>query len=591
MKRRFFIRRFLRYLMLLMVPTILIFSFAMISFNYQLDRSLDARAKNTLSSVNNSLEMMVSNVAYQNEQLTNNAYTLIALKRLMQRETRIPYSDAIYLRNIKSTLSSIIRAYPYIQSVYLYLDGYNNYFSSDYGLEQLQPKGKNNWYSSYRSMSSDEESLMETRAAADTGYGRSMITIYQKMKLQKGVVVMNIDVGAYLASLDAILQKDNETVLYLDKKDQLILAWNDENGAADSFSGTKFKNSGQENSWKKINGKSYLVHTAVNDQYDLLLVSLISRQAKMNNIIQVAGAFLAVFVLNTIAMMALAYTTTVRTFRQIEYMIQVFYDAESGIYPSGPRQEVKDEYDILMNNIIYLFLNTVKLQTELTEKRHNQEVAELTALQLQINPHFLYNTLDTIYMLARINGEEKTMKMIQALSKYLRLSLSKGREIVTVEDELENVKSYMEIQQIRNENLFHYEIECGEELKTRWILKLILQPIVENAVKYGFCDIFEGGLIRISVTEQAGQLTFSVYNNGTPMEEQMAEKLNGLSEIPVSKMKDSFEDKKHGYGVINIITRLRLKYGEDVRVFYESDTNGTVCVIQIPDDGKENSEQ
>ena len=100
MKRRFFIRRFLRYLMLLMVPTILIFSFAMISFNYQLDRSLDARAKNTLSSVNNSLEMMVSNVAYQNEQLTNNAYTLIALKRLMQRETRIPYSDAIHNRRL-----------------------------------------------------------------------------------------------------------------------------------------------------------------------------------------------------------------------------------------------------------------------------------------------------------------------------------------------------------------------------------------------------------------------------------------------------------------------------------------------------------
>lgn len=112
----------------------MIFSFAMISYNYQLDKSLDARAQNTLSNVNNSLEMMVSNVAYQNEQLTNNAYTLIALKRLMQRETKIPYSDAIYLRNIKATLSSIIRAYPYTMSVYLYLDGYSNYFSSDYGL-------------------------------------------------------------------------------------------------------------------------------------------------------------------------------------------------------------------------------------------------------------------------------------------------------------------------------------------------------------------------------------------------------------------------------------------------------------------------
>lgn len=235
--------------------------------------------------------------------------------------------------------------------------------------------------------------------------------------------------------------------------------------------------------------------------------------------------------------------------------------------------------------------NIEEFQNEVKNQQKELRISEMNTLISQINPHFLYNTLDTIYMLARINGEEKTMKMIQALSKYLRLSLSKGREIVTVEDELENVKSYMEIQQIRNENLFRYEIECGEELKTRWILKLILQPIVENAVKYGFCDIFEGGLIRISVTEQAGQLTFSVYNNGTPMEEQMAEKLNGLSEIPVSKMKDSFEEKKHGYGVINIITRLRLKYGEDVRFFYESDTNGTVCVIQIPDDGKENSEQ
>ena len=254
-------------------------------------------------------------------------------------------------------------------------------------------------------------------------------------------------------------------------------------------------------------------------------------------------------------------------------------------------KKVEDELDKIGHAYNEMLKNIEEFQNEVKNQQKELRISEMNTLISQINPHFLYNTLDTIYMLARINGEEKTMKMIQALAKYLRLSLSKGREIVTVEDELENVKSYMEIQQIRNENLFRYEIECAEELKTRWILKLILQPIVENAVKYGFCDIFEGGLIRISVTEQAGQLTFSVYNNGTPMEEQMAEKLNGLSEIPVSKMKDSFEDKKHGYGVINIITRLRLKYGEDVRVFYESDTNGTVCVIQIPDDGKENSEQ
>ena len=102
------------------------------------------------------------------------------------------------------------------------------------------------------------------------------------------------------------------------------------------------------------------------------------------------------------------------------------------------------------------------------EDERKMRKADLRLLQEQIQPHFLYNTLDTIYMLARINGEETTMKMIQALSKYLRLSLSKGSDIVTVEDELENVKSYMEIQQIRNANLFRYEIECKVEEKSTW---------------------------------------------------------------------------------------------------------------------------
>ena len=578
MKRRFFIRRFLRYLMLLMVPTILIFSFAMISFNYQLDRSLDARAKNTLSSVNNSLEMMVSNVAYQNEQLTNNAYTLIALKRLMQRETRIPYSDAIYLRNIKSTLSSIIRAYPYIQSVYLYLDGYNNYFSSDYGLEQLQPKGKNNWYSSYRSMSSDEESLMETRAAADTGYGRSMITIYQKMKLQKGVVVMNIDVGAYLASLDAILQKDNETVLYLDKKDQLILAWNDENGAADSFSGTKFKNSGQENSWKKINGKSYLVHTAVNDQYDLLLVSLISRQAKMNNIIQVAGAFLAVFVLNIIAMMALAYTTTVRTFRQIEYMIQVFYDAESGVYPSGPRQEVKDEYDILMNNIIYLFLNTVKLQTELTEKRHNQEVAELTALQLQINPHFLYNTLDMINWLSQSGQSEKVTEAVQALTRFYRLTLGSKDLISTVQDEVTHVSLYMQLQNMRYNNCAEFIADVPPELDHFSIPRLTFQPIVENALLHGIMMKEEKkGTILLTGWREENDIVFVISDDGAGIP---PEKLDSLLD---ERTQAAVGSSSRHVGVSNTNLRLKSLYGSGYGLSFTSvPGQGTEVTVRIP---------
>lgn len=248
------------------------------------------------------------------------------------------------------------------------------------------------------------------------------------------------------------------------------------------------------------------------------------------------------------------------------------------------------ELDNIGNSYNEMLRNIERLLTEIKNQEEELRTSEMNVLISQINPHFLYNTLDTIYMLARINGEETTMKMIQALSKYLRLSLSKGNDIVTVEDELENVKSYMEIQQIRNENLFSYEIICKIDARERWILKLILQPLVENAIKYGFRDLSEGGLIRIEVTEISGKLTFYVYNNGTRIEQAAADKLNALKDVPVAEMKHCFPNKSHGYGVINIITRLRLKYGDDVKYQYQPEENGTTCMIQIPGNGEENDE-
>lgn len=252
--------------------------------------------------------------------------------------------------------------------------------------------------------------------------------------------------------------------------------------------------------------------------------------------------------------------------------------------------QTNTELDKIGNSYNEMLGNIQALLEEIKKQEKELRTSELHMLINQIKPHFLYNTLDTIYMLARINGEETTMKMIQALSSYLRLSLSKGSDMVTVADELENVRSYMEIQQIRNHNLFSYEIDCQVEERERWILKLILQPLVENAVKYGFSDLYTGGIIRIEVKEISGKLTLFVYNNGTPMEQSIADKINALAEVPVVELKHAFPDKKQGYGVVNIVTRLRLKYGDSVRFGYEVHQEGTTCMIQLPGSGKENDE-
>lgn len=254
------------------------------------------------------------------------------------------------------------------------------------------------------------------------------------------------------------------------------------------------------------------------------------------------------------------------------------FDRTIDLHTNTELDEIGHSYNKMLDNIR-------RLLDEIKDQERELRRTELNMLISQINPHFLYNTLDTIYMLARINKEETTMRMIQALSKYLRLSLNKGSDIVSVDDELENVKSYMEIQQIRNQSLFTYEIDCQVDAAQTYVLKLILQPLVENAVKYGFQDIFEGGVIRIVVKKDEGVLYLSVANNGTPIEQSMMEKINHMNQLPVSELKECFPDKKHGYGVVNILTRLRLKYGDGAAFYCEAEADGTTCTIKIPGDG------
>lgn len=251
------------------------------------------------------------------------------------------------------------------------------------------------------------------------------------------------------------------------------------------------------------------------------------------------------------------------------------FERKIELHTNTELDEIGRSYNEMLDNIR-------RLLDEIKEQEKELRTTELNMLISQINPHFLYNTLDTIYMLARINGEETTKRMIQALSKYLRLSLSKGSEIVSVEDELENVKSYMEIQQIRNQDLFTYEIDCRVDAEDTHVLKLILQPLVENAVKYGFQDIYEGGRIRITVEEKDRDVYLSIANNGTSMEQSMMEKINGMNDLPVSELKNCFPDKKHGYGVVNILTRLRLKYGDAAAFYCKAEQEGTTCTIKIP---------
>lgn len=340
-----------------------------------------------------------------------------------------------------------------------------------------------------------------------------------------------------------------------------------------------------ENWGTLLNQEKYYQEKSMTDQYTVYSFQSKdeAERIEIRSFLTIAGAGVVAVILGILCIGYYVRRLTTRVGSILNAMNEV---TTGDLQVRLPVNNSKDELDMIACNF-----NDMCEKLELyIQKSYLAEIeqknAQMQALQSQINPHFLYNTLDTIYMLARINKEETTMRMIQALSKYLRLSLSKGNDIVTVADELENVKSYMEIQQIRNENLFSYTVDCQVDAENTWVLKLILQPLVENAIKYGFCDIFEGGIIRISVKEEKGFLYLEVYNSGMPMKEELCEKINALNGHSLAALRECFPDREKGYGIFNIVTRLRLKYGEKIRFCYETNAEGTTCIIQIPEGGR-----
>ena len=240
------------------------------------------------------------------------------------------------------------------------------------------------------------------------------------------------------------------------------------------------------------------------------------------------------------------------------------------IHTNTELDDISNAYNKMLTRIDHLLEHIKKQQEELKN-------VEMESLLYQIHPHFLYNTLGNIYMLARLNGEETIMQMIDSLSKFLRLTLSNGEETLTVEKELEHVCAYMEILKIRNDNMFQYTIACQEEVRQKRILKLVLQPLAENAIKHGFASFDEGGQIDICITQEENLLHCSIHDNGDGMSAEVLERINGMEQEVLKEERQ----KKNGIGIYNVVYRLKLKYGKDVHFWYESTPGNTTGHVTI----------
>ncbi len=212
------------------------------------------------------------------------------------------------------------------------------------------------------------------------------------------------------------------------------------------------------------------------------------------------------------------------------------------------------------------------LMEETVANEQAKRTSEIRALQAQINPHFLYNTLDTIIWLAAGGKNEEVTEVTAALAKLFRTSISRGETYVTLRNEIENIQSYLTIQMFRYGDKLKYTMEVDEKFLDFTVPKLILQPIVENALYHGIKPSPQDGVIRIGALEKDGTLILTVSDNGV-----------GMNEEQLKKMFSVDENSHRGIGVTNVHNRIQLCYGETYGLFYFSvPGTGTRVEIRLP---------
>ena len=283
------------------------------------------------------------------------------------------------------------------------------------------------------------------------------------------------------------------------------------------------------------------------------------------------GVMAGVTILICIFAAVLAYfITSGMVSGRIERLTCLMQEVQEGSMDMQVGSNDRDEIGMLYRGFGSMMKRIRTLINEVYLGKITQKEAELKALQAQINPHFLYNTLSLINWKALAAGEEDISRMTLAMSTFYRTALNRGRNVLQVEAELSNTRAYLEIQSMLHDGDFDYEIEVQPEILQCESLNLILQPLVENAIHHGIEEKTDGrGKISVRGWKEDNCVWFMVEDNGVGMEQEVADKILTM--------------ESKGYGVRNVDERIRLCYGEKYAMKVESVVGkGTKMTIHFP---------
>ena len=285
---------------------------------------------------------------------------------------------------------------------------------------------------------------------------------------------------------------------------------------------------------------------------------------------------LSMLLFSAFLMALLNFRISARISDPIRRLEQSVKELEAGAQEVAIREDGCYEVRRLAHSIASMVSTMRHLMDDIILQEKRKRRSELEVLQSQINPHFLYNTLDSVIWMTEAGRYDEAIQMVTSLARLFRIALSRGRSFIPLADELEHARHYMTIQQIRYQDKFTASVTAEEGVESLYTLKLIVQPLLENAIYHGMAGCEEDGRITVTAKRDGSDLVIDVADNGTGMPPEVAARLLDESQ-PQTRSSGS------GIGVRNVHRRIRLTFGEGygLEVFSEPD-EGTTVRVRLP---------
>ncbi len=472
-------------------------------------------------------------------------------------------NGVVYTRTnaIKSLLNAFVLANGYLDTVYLYSEK-NQIVIGNQAANTLENYSDQGWLASYQAAGQTTLQWVEIRDKPYTGStitGQAM-TFYYVVNTygeNEGVLIVNVPVESMRGITKTILEEDEGRFYIVDEENTVLYSTiREEIGSPfqvrDSDQFGVLEKMSDVNNWKYI--YEYSDHVKMNSKVILLFIGL-----------WLLVCLIAVFI---------AYLFSLRTYKPLADIL-----AEMERYNMVVTAGGTDEYKFISTNLLQAFSSLKEAEAELEGKLNQLKRSQMVALQSQINPHFLFNTLEIINLKAAmlLKGENEVSDMIGALSRLLRLGLETQDNMTTVEREVTHAKTYVELLKVRYRDKIQVIWNITPEILQKRVCKMILQPLIENAVEHGIKGMTEPGHIWVSGKQQDGRVILTVADDGRGM---TAEQLQTLTQ----RLNSREIRENENIGLSNVNQRVKLILGEKYGLTVSSNEMGGITVtLSLPD--------